>query len=237
MPQIQRGLRDCFLRRCFFSRASGFWNPFRNFGHRRYRLNVFYYHVQPLHISMLPNYLVTPRYFFWAGNLRKSFWSSSSPADCSGRFYLSRAQYRFVAGVALSETFLGCDSGVDQGLPGYPPTWEFLRNTLLSGGLFTGCCSGDAASSRPMRLKKRSKIRRRADGKAGRSKSVTLENAGDNKDAKTSRNSRSESASTLTMDLDPFWCLRVFVVQPAVFQRTLLLFRLSVGLSDSSTVS
>jgi len=22
-------------------------------------------------------------------------------------------------------------------LPGYPPTWEFFRNSLLSGGLFT----------------------------------------------------------------------------------------------------
>ena len=24
------------------------------------------------------------------------------------------------------------------GLPNYPSTWEFFRNTLLSGGLFTG---------------------------------------------------------------------------------------------------
>lgn len=28
------------------------------------------------------------------------------------------------------------------GLPGYPPVWEFFRNTLLSGGLFTGLFVG-----------------------------------------------------------------------------------------------
>jgi len=29
------------------------------------------------------------------------------------------------------------DSSLTTGLPGLPPTWEFFRNTLLSGGLFT----------------------------------------------------------------------------------------------------
>lgn len=29
-----------------------------------------------------------------------------------------------------------------QGTAGHPPTWEFLRNTLLSGGLFTGLFAG-----------------------------------------------------------------------------------------------
>jgi hypothetical protein len=30
------------------------------------------------------------------------------------------------------------------GLPGYPPSWEFFRNTLLSGGLFTALFVGAA---------------------------------------------------------------------------------------------
>ncbi len=28
------------------------------------------------------------------------------------------------------------------GLPGYPPTWQFFRNSLLSGGLFTALFAG-----------------------------------------------------------------------------------------------
>ncbi len=28
------------------------------------------------------------------------------------------------------------------GLPGYPPSWEFFRNTLLGGGLFTALFAG-----------------------------------------------------------------------------------------------
>jgi hypothetical protein len=28
------------------------------------------------------------------------------------------------------------------GTPGWPHTWEFFRNTLLSGGLFTGLFAG-----------------------------------------------------------------------------------------------
>ncbi|MGZ8898489.1 MAG: DUF6580 family putative transport protein, partial [Limisphaerales bacterium] len=28
------------------------------------------------------------------------------------------------------------------GIPGYPPTWLFLKNTLISGGLFTGLFAG-----------------------------------------------------------------------------------------------
>jgi hypothetical protein len=33
---------------------------------------------------------------------------------------------------------------LSKGTAGYPPTWEFFRNTLLSGGLFTGLFAGVA---------------------------------------------------------------------------------------------
>jgi hypothetical protein len=37
---------------------------------------------------------------------------------------------------------LGWIQALTTGLPGYPPTWTFFRNTLLSGGLFTGLFVG-----------------------------------------------------------------------------------------------
>ena len=34
--------------------------------------------------------------------------------------------------------FAGWLAAMTTGIPGWPPPWMFLRNTLLSGGLFTG---------------------------------------------------------------------------------------------------
>ncbi len=41
-----------------------------------------------------------------------------------------------------AKTLAGWIQAITTGLPGYPPTWEFFRNTLLSGGLFTGLFVG-----------------------------------------------------------------------------------------------
>ena len=41
-----------------------------------------------------------------------------------------------------AKTLAGWIQAITTGLPGYPPTWQFFRNTLLSGGLFTGLFAG-----------------------------------------------------------------------------------------------
>ena len=41
-----------------------------------------------------------------------------------------------------TRTLMGWLIAVTKGTAGYPETWEFLRNTLLSGGLFTGLFVG-----------------------------------------------------------------------------------------------
>ena len=40
------------------------------------------------------------------------------------------------------KTFSGWLTALTKGTAGYPQTWEFFRNTLLSGGLFTGLFAG-----------------------------------------------------------------------------------------------
>jgi hypothetical protein len=40
------------------------------------------------------------------------------------------------------KTLGGLFQALTTGIPGYPPTWMFLKNTLLSGGLFTGLFAG-----------------------------------------------------------------------------------------------
>ena len=53
-----------------------------------------------------------------------------------------------------TRTLMGWFIALTKGTAGYPETWEFLRNTLLSGGLFTGLfvgamkLTGDAESPR-----------------------------------------------------------------------------------------
>jgi hypothetical protein len=41
-----------------------------------------------------------------------------------------------------AKTLAGWIQALTTGLPGYPPTWQFFRNTLLGGGLFTGLFVG-----------------------------------------------------------------------------------------------
>jgi hypothetical protein len=40
------------------------------------------------------------------------------------------------------KTFTGWLIALTKGTAGYPQTWEFFRNTLLSGGLFAGLFAG-----------------------------------------------------------------------------------------------
>ena len=40
------------------------------------------------------------------------------------------------------KTLGGLFQALTVGIPGYPPTWVFLKNTLISGGLFTGLFAG-----------------------------------------------------------------------------------------------
>jgi hypothetical protein len=41
-----------------------------------------------------------------------------------------------------TKSFAGWITALTKGTAGYPQTWEFFRNTLLSGGLFTGLFTG-----------------------------------------------------------------------------------------------
>jgi hypothetical protein len=44
--------------------------------------------------------------------------------------------------LSYSKTLAGWIQALTRGMPGHPPTWEFFRNTLSSGGLFTGLFVG-----------------------------------------------------------------------------------------------
>jgi hypothetical protein len=54
-------------------------------------------------------------------------------------FYLVTNTISWLTDPAYPKTLAGWIQALTIGTPGWPHTWEFFRNTLLSGGLFAGC--------------------------------------------------------------------------------------------------
>ncbi len=57
-------------------------------------------------------------------------------------FYLVTNFASWLYDPAYPKTLAGLFQALTSGVPGLPPTWTFFRNTLLSGGLFTGLFAG-----------------------------------------------------------------------------------------------
>lgn len=57
-------------------------------------------------------------------------------------FYLLTNTFSWLFDPHYLKTFGGWIQALTVGRPEFPPTWEFFRNTLLSGGLFTGLFVG-----------------------------------------------------------------------------------------------
>ncbi len=57
-------------------------------------------------------------------------------------FYFVTNTASWISNPAYAKTLAGWIQTLTTGVPGFPPTWEFFRNTLLSGGLFTALFVG-----------------------------------------------------------------------------------------------
>lgn len=57
-------------------------------------------------------------------------------------FYVITNTAAWIYDPGYPKTLAGWIQALTTGLPGYPSTWEFFRNTLISGGLFTGLFVG-----------------------------------------------------------------------------------------------
>ena len=108
-------------------------------------LNLFYYRVAPI-----DGYTITKLCVF-AGivGLGSLFKPSHSWFALLGGGILGALLFYLFTNIAswfydpgYPKTFSGLIQALTTGLPGYPPTWTFFRNTLLSGGLFTGLFCG-----------------------------------------------------------------------------------------------
>lgn len=108
-------------------------------------LNLFYYDASPFSGYLLMQYagyavLILLGRQFRAG----SSWLALLGGGLAGAvlFYLITNTAAWFQNPEYPKTLLGWIQALTTGLPGYPPTWTFFRNTLLSGGLFTGLFVG-----------------------------------------------------------------------------------------------
>ena len=90
--------------------------------------------------SQCPNYLAYAA-LIWLGRMlgAKRPWWMLLGGGIAGAilFYLVTNTASWIT-LAYPKTLAGWIQALTTGFPQHPPTWEFFRNTLLSGGLFTG---------------------------------------------------------------------------------------------------
>jgi hypothetical protein len=95
-------------------------------------------------VDQSPNYLLYAGLIGlgrWLGG-KRPWWLLVGGGMCGAAlFYLVTNTFSWLT-LSYSKTFSGWIQALTQGMPGYPPTWEFFRNTLMSGGLFTGLFVG-----------------------------------------------------------------------------------------------
>jgi hypothetical protein len=108
-------------------------------------LNLFYYHVAAVGSYMLANYLSYAA-ITCVGRMfsAKSSWLKLVGGGLLGAvvFYLLTNSLSWWQNPGYAKTIAGWIQALTTGLPGYPPTWTFFSNSLLSGGLFTGLFAG-----------------------------------------------------------------------------------------------
>lgn len=117
-------------------------------------LNLAVYHEALFSLDMLPPYaalaLIAAIGFTLRQRARVSVLVGASIGS-SLLFYVITNTGSWIANAAYAKTFAGWTQALTTGLPGFPPTWWFLRNTLLSDLLFTllfaGCMALQARKS------------------------------------------------------------------------------------------
>jgi hypothetical protein len=128
----------------YFRGAMAWWLPLGIMAVTDIGLNVFYYHPKYHTPFFSPELLIN--YAIYAGLIGLGKWFGRNAPFWkllfggilgAAIFYLLTNTLSWLLDASYAKTIAGWVQALFTGLPGYPPSWEFFRNTLLSGGLFT----------------------------------------------------------------------------------------------------
>jgi len=136
----------------YFSGAAAWWLPLGTLLVTDILLNVFYYHE-----SVFSWYMLVKTLGFVAivalGKLfsARDNWFKLLGGGLLGAilFYLITNTASWIYNPGYAKTMAGWLQALTTGIPGLPPTWEFFRNTLVSGGLFTALFVGSVKLTSP----------------------------------------------------------------------------------------
>jgi hypothetical protein len=129
----------------YFSSHLAWWLPLLTLLVSDVVINLFYYRTPAVSLYMLPNYFAYGCLIL-LGRLHspKQSWLRLLCGGLLGAtlFYLITNTNSWLQNPQYPKTLAGWIQALTTGIPGWPPTWTFFRNTLLSGGLFTGLFVG-----------------------------------------------------------------------------------------------
>lgn len=135
----------------YFQGASAWWLPMVTMAVADVALSLYYWQVY--HISFqwyqLANYVAYAAVIALGRRFspRSSWWklvSGGVVGACLFYVLTNTASWLLnpFGNPEYTKDWMGWWIAMTQGTAGHPPTWEFFRNTLLSGGLFTGLFVG-----------------------------------------------------------------------------------------------
>ena len=146
-PDFSAAYALAFCAGVYFRGAMAWWLPLGVMAATDVGLSLFYYHVNPLRPEMMLNYAI------YAGLIAVGKWLGRGAGFLkllfggilgAAIFYLLTNTLSWIKDPEYAKTVAGWLQALFTGLPGYPPSWEFFRNTLMSGGLFTALFVGAA---------------------------------------------------------------------------------------------
>lgn len=135
----------------YFPARMAWWLPMATLAATDIILNVFFYkgagasHLLAMAAFIAPNYLAYAA-LIWLGRkfTAKASWLSLLCGGVLGAlmFYFITNTSSWIQNPEYSKSLAGWIQALTVGTAGWPHTWEFFRNTLISGGLFTGLFAG-----------------------------------------------------------------------------------------------
>ena len=147
---FQRGLCAGVLRGGLFSRRDGVVAAAGGHGGHGHRPERFLLSRQSFRPELLLNYAIYAGLIAlgkWLGKTAP-FWKLLFGGILGAAiFYVLTNTLSWLMDPGYAKTIAGWIQALFTGLPGYPPSWEFFRNTLLSGGLFTALFAGAAKAT------------------------------------------------------------------------------------------
>lgn len=150
LPGFTAAYALVFCAGVYFRGALAWWLPLGIMIATDIGLSVFRYHINPFRPELLLNYAIYAGLIGlgkWFGK-GAPFWKLLFGGIFGALiFYLLTNTLSWFIDPAYPKNLAGWIQALFTGLPGYPSSWEFFRNTLLSGAVFTALFVGAAKAT------------------------------------------------------------------------------------------